>query len=167
MSSRKVRKLNRNVYNDRGWLGIAIWHGKITTNVGMLMRAAYNFDAAFIALIGGRYTQQPTDTCKMYRHIPLLQPSDDSFWSLCPYNCPFIAVEIVDQALPLETFQHPQRAIYILGGEDQTLPPSVLDRCHYVLRINTQYCMNVAIAGSTIMYDRHVKNVWKKKKFDA
>jgi tRNA G18 (ribose-2'-O)-methylase SpoU len=50
---------------------------------------------------------------------------------------------------------HP-RCVYVLGAEDQGLPPAVVRACtHCVsLECSREASFNVAVAGSLIMYDR-------------
>ena len=59
----------------------------------------------------------------------------------------------------METFQHPKRAIYLLGAEDTGLPPMIVDACHFHVTIPTvrSSSFNVAMAGTIVMYDRLVK----------
>ncbi len=51
-------------------------------------------------------------------------------------------------------FTHPERAIYLLGAEDTGLPESVQSLCQSIIHIKSPMCLNVAVAGSIIMYDR-------------
>lgn len=89
------------------------------------------------------------------RHIPLYHYEDyDDFFKHVPYDCPVIAVELADNSVPLETFEHPERCIYLLGAEDYGLPESILNRCRNTVQLMGDYCMNVATAGSIVMYDR-------------
>ena len=144
--------------NKRGYFGIGIFHGKTETNIGTLWRSAAILGADFIFTIGRRYKQQCSDTMKAPRHIPLYNYKDyDDFFAHIPYNCPVVAVELADNSIPLEKYIHPERCIYLLGAEDYGLPESVLNRCRETVQLIGNYCMNVATAGSIVMYDRAVK----------
>jgi tRNA G18 (ribose-2'-O)-methylase SpoU len=67
-------------------------------------------------------------------------------------------VEFDPRARPLDRYVHPERACYLLGAEDTGLPKHVLDRCRDLVQIPaTAYCLNVAVAGSIVMYDRAAK----------
>lgn len=57
----------------------------------------------------------------------------------------------------LPTYIHPNRAIYLLGVEDNGLPDAVLGQCQQVVEIPASTCLNVAVAGSIVMYDRAAK----------
>ena len=55
-------------------------------------------------------------------------------------------------------FVHPERCIYLLGAEDYGLPDKVLSMCQAVVHISTPMCLNVAVDGSIVMYDRKAKD---------
>ncbi len=141
----------------RGYFGIGIENIKTKANIGTLWRSAYNLGADFIFTIGHRYKGQASDTVKAWKHIPFYQyESAEHFLSSRPYNCQLIGIEITDKAKDLTTFEHPTRAIYVLGAEDGNL--SFLDSCQHVIKITSDQCLNVAVAGSIVMYDRIMKN---------
>ena len=143
---------------ERGYFGIGIYHGKTETNIGTLWRSAAILGADFIFTIGRRYKQQSSDTMKAHRHIPLYHYQDyDDFFRHLPMGCPVVAVEIAEDSVALEDYVHPERCAYLLGAEDHGLPEAVLNRCRETVRLLGDYCMNVATAGSIVMYDRLVK----------
>ena len=57
---------------------------------------------------------------------------------------------------PLEDFQHPLDAVYILGSEDTGLPTAIQRVCHDTISLSSENyaSYNVAVAGSLIMYHR-------------
>lgn len=137
----------------RGYFGIGIVGSKTAANVGTLWRSAANFDAAFIFTVGRRYPKQASDTVQAWKHTPLFEvPSIEDL--LIPKGCKRIGLEQVERSRPLRGFQHPERAIYFLGAEDSGLSTEVLSMCDEVLSIDTPMCLNVAVAGSIVMYDR-------------
>ena len=139
----------------RGYFEIGIYQGKTPMNIGTLWRSAYQLGAAGIFVIGKRYKRQASDTLKTYRHIPFREYVDFAHFESCrPYDCPLIGVEMGDD--PLSRFDHPERAVYLLGAEDSGLPKHVMARCQRVVSleaINT-LSFNVAVAGSLVMYHR-------------
>ncbi len=140
----------------RGYFGIGVENIKTKVNLGTLWRSAYNFNADFIFVIGHRYKRQSSDTVKAWRHIPLYQYDNvEHFLMSRPYDCKLIGIEITDRAKDLRTFCHPERAIYILGAEDGSL--TFQDKCQDIVKIPTNRCLNVSVAGSIIMYDRVCK----------
>lgn len=144
--------------NSRGYFGVAVWHPKTGVNIGTLWRSAAILDAAFIATIGRRYPKQSSDTIKAPRHTPLWHfDTPEDFWAHIPSDCCPVAVEIHPRAKPLPAFKHPERAVYILGPEDGTLPALFCDRAFGIIQIPGAYCFNLAVAGSIVLYDRVAK----------
>jgi len=143
---------------ERGYFGIGIYHVKNGINIGGLWRHAQAFGAAFIFTIGRRYKKQASDTIKSIRHIPLFHfPTSDDFLAHRPHNCVLIGVEIAKGSIPLPQFEHPERAIYLLGAEDHGLPDRIIKKCNTIIEIPTLYCLNVATTGGIVMYDRMAK----------
>ena len=83
----------------------------------------------------------------------------DDFTQHRPYGCPLVSVEIADNSHSLPFFSHPERAIYLLGAEDNGLPKDILNRSQAIIQIPAPkpFCLNVAVAGSIVMYDRFTK----------
>ena len=146
-----------------GYFGIAVWHPKTETNIGTLWRHANLYNASFVATVGLRYRRQSSDTTNIERSIPLTHYADiDDLIEHLPHSCPIVGVELDPRAKVLDgSFNHDQRALYLLGAEDHGLPPSVLDRCHRLVQIPTPnpQSMNVAVAGTLIMHDRYAKSL--------
>lgn len=142
----------------RGYFGIGIINTKAPMNIGTLWRSAYIMGAAFVFTVGRRYDQQASDTIKATRHIPLYHYVDfEHFNESRPHDCPLVGIEQTEASGDLRDFAHPERAIYLLGAEDHGISKAVLARCQHVVHINTGMCLNVAVAGSIIMYDRSTK----------
>jgi tRNA(Leu) C34 or U34 (ribose-2'-O)-methylase TrmL len=72
-----------------------------------------------------------------------------------------VAVEVRDGAERLDTFVHPEHAVYVFGPEDGTLGRGTLSACHRFLRIPTavRTPLNLAAAVNIVLYDRHVKTM--------
>jgi len=145
--------------SNRGYFGIGVLNIKYALNLGTLWRSAYIFNADFIFTINKRYKKQASDTTCAHRHVPLFHFKDfDDFKAHVPYDCYPILVEQAGEAKPLHKFKHPQRAVYVLGAEDSGIPEKYF-KGHSIIQINTEkdYCLNVASAGSIVMYDRYIK----------
>ena len=138
-----------------GFFGIGIFHGKTEENLGTLWRSADLLGANFIFTVGRRYRYQSTDTSKAFRHIPLYNYKDwDDFFCHIPYNCPVVAVELDRNSIPIKNYVHRKQCIYLLGAEDHGLPPEILKKCAEIIQLPGDYSMNVATAGSIVMFDR-------------
>jgi tRNA(Leu) C34 or U34 (ribose-2'-O)-methylase TrmL len=143
--------------NDRGYFGIGILAPKFESNMGVLWRAAVNFQADYLFSIGARYHRNNrTDTVKSYKHTPFFEYDDFSEY-ISPKNSELVCVEIGPEARNLLDFRHPERASYLLGAEDSGLPSEVLDVGDHIVQIPSKFCMNVSMAGVTIMWDRILK----------
>jgi len=143
---------------ERGYYGIGILNGKTEMNIGTLWRSASILGASFIFTIGKRYKKQASDTMKAWRHIPLYHYDEFAdFYKNIPYDCQLVGVELDERAHLIKNYVHPQRCIYILGAEDNGLTIEALSHCHSIIQLPGEYCMNVAVAGSIVMYDRYNK----------
>lgn len=141
----------------RGYWGIGIYHGKNTDNIGTLWRSAHNFGASFIFVIGRRYHRQASDTTKAERHVPLYEyETFEEFKNNLPKGCQIVLIEQCEGASDLRQANHPVTAAYVLGAEDSGIPESIR-KGYQKIYIDTPMCLNVAVAGSIVMYDRHAK----------
>lgn len=138
----------------RGYFGIGVFHPKTTENIGTLWRSAHNFGADFIFTIGKRYKRQPSDTTKAERHIPLFEfETFDDFKKHLPKGCRIVCIEQTESASNLKNVCHPENCAYLLGAEDTGIPESIMIG-HQKVFIDTPMCLNVAVAGSIVMFDR-------------
>jgi len=147
-----------------GWFGIGIYRGKSEVNHGTLWRSAFQMGASFIFTVQARYSGKvspgSSDTTRTWAHLPCFRyESLDTLKASQPEACEFVAVEMGGE--PLETFRHPPRAVYILGAEDDGVPQSIIDRCQHHVSLPTvrSASMNVAAAGSVMLYDRMIKRL--------
>ena len=124
-------------------------------NLGNLMRSAHGFGASFTFTVGATYQalEGHADTSKGQRHLPHYNWTAIDQMAL-PKGCKLVGVELLDSAIDLPSFRHPLRAAYVLGPEMGSLSEPLLARCDYVVKIPTSFCVNVAMAGAIVMYDR-------------
>ena len=143
----------------RGYFGVGIYQPKISSNVGTLLRTANSLGAALVFTIGRRYMHQCTDTMSTEKHVPLYHyETFEDFQQHRPHGAPLVAVELDDRAVMLtKDFVHPERAIYLLGAEDNGLPREVLAHCNHILQLHGERCLNVSVAGSIVLHDRVAK----------
>jgi tRNA(Leu) C34 or U34 (ribose-2'-O)-methylase TrmL len=129
---------------------------KDPANVGSVLRAAFCYEAAMVAIQGDRTpVKSHTDTPKAWRHIPVLR--GDNLRDFIPYDAVPVAVDLVDDACSLPSYQHPQRAFYVFGPEDGTLGKDTLGWCAHRIMIPTRGCMNLAATVNVVLYDRQAK----------
>lgn len=139
----------------RGYFAIGAERMSKSLNLGNLMRSAHGFGASFTFTIGATYgaLEAKADTSKGGLHLPHYDwdAIDDL---VLPRGCQLIGIELLDDAVDLPSFRHPLRAAYILGPEKGSLSDPVLSRCDVTVKIPTKFCVNVAMAGAIVMYDR-------------
>ncbi len=158
---------------SRGYCAIGIYRSKFPPNVGSLWRSAQQLQAAGCSLlftIGKRFPEQArinafrackelnqaSDTMKAPRHMPWLDfESVDALRAATP-SAKLVGIEIDDRAVALPGFKHPERAIYLLGAEDDGITRADRDACDEIVIIPGGN-LNVAVAGSLVLYDRMVK----------
>ena len=143
----------------RGYFAIGVHGIKRDVNVGTLWRSAYIFGAAFIFTIERRYEKQASDTVAAFRHVPLFHfLSMDEFLNHIPHDCQLICIENNENAISLKKFDHPERAIYLLGAEDKGIPDSITTK-HKTIIIESarSFSLNLATAGTIVIYDRYIK----------
>lgn len=142
----------------KGFFAIGIEQGKTVENFGTLIRSAKILGATFVFTVGRRFKRQPSDTMSAWRTMPIFEFSTiDDLVSHLPYACLLIGVEIDERAKPIEDFTHPERACYILGSEDNGLSKHAIERCHTLIRLPGERSINVAAAGTVVLYDRVAK----------
>lgn len=141
---------------SRGYFAIGVYYPKTEENIGTLWRSANIYGASYIFTIGRRYKKQSSDTLKTYRHIPLFHYDNyEEFRRNLPHDVQIVCLENNEGAVDLRTFNHPQRAIYLLGSEDNGLPDNILSgRKVICVPSEKDFCLNVSVAGSIVMYDR-------------
>lgn len=142
----------------RGFFGCGIFAPQRSVNVGTLLRSASTLGASFTFTIGGQREaiKGADNTTKSYRHIPHFHYQDmEAAIRSMPYGCPLIAVEICQGATPLTEYRHRERAAYLLGPENGSLPPEVcMEAEDRIIIPHSEFCFNVAVAGSIVMWHR-------------
>lgn len=139
----------------RGYFAIGAERTSKALNLGNLMRSAHGFGAAFTFTVGATYhaLEARADTSKGQLHLPHYNWATQQDMAL-PQGCSLVGVELTEDAIDLPSFRHPLRAAYILGPEQGSISPELLEACDHVVKIPTSFCINVAMAGAIVMYDR-------------
>lgn len=82
----------------------------------------------------------------------------EDFLSALPKGASLIGIELDPRSISVTTYKHPERAVYLLGAEDNGLPQDILGRCDDIIQIPASISLNVAVAGSIVLYDRNIKS---------
>lgn len=140
----------------RGFFGIGVEGVGNAANVGSLFRSAHAFGAAFVFTVAADYTRRKgraADTSDTPGELPFYDMPDVESLIL-PQGVRLVGVEITEDAHELPSFRHPPQAAYVLGRERGSLTPAMIERCEAVVKIPTRFSLNLAIAGTLVMYDR-------------
>ena len=145
---------------QRGYAAIGLFRPGDPANVGGTLRAAYAYGAQMVAIAAPRGKaadgiRHGTNTFRAWKHLPTM--IGDDLRDLVPFDCIPVAVDLVPDATPLPSYQHPARAFYIFGPENGTLGAAILDWCPHRVMVPTRECMNLAATVNVVLYDRLAK----------
>lgn len=138
---------------------IGLTDPKSPTNVGAVMRAAGCYQADEVRYTGMRYARAAkfhTDTKDASRKIPL--NAVESLINNLTADQQLVCVDLVEGAIPLPEFEHPENALYIFGPEDGTIAQEVINSADAVVYVPTIGCMNLAASVNVVLYDRLAKS---------
>ena len=145
-------------YESDGFFGIGILHTSDSHNIGTLWRTAYILGASFIFTIDKKYQKQSSDITRTWSKIPLFHyKSFADFLANIPHSTKIVAIELTDTAQDLKDYQHPTRAVYLLGAEGTGIPEAYLSQVHDVVKLPGSFSLNVAVTGSIVVHDRITK----------
>jgi tRNA G18 (ribose-2'-O)-methylase SpoU len=139
----------------RGFFAIGAEGISKPMNLGNLIRSAHAFGASFVFLVRADYAVRTarSDTSQAEFQLPVYDYPSVAALQL-PRGCRLVGCELVDDAVDLPSFRHPPSAAYVFGPERSSLSPAMLARCDHVVKIPTRFCINLAVAGAVVMYDR-------------
>lgn len=142
----------------RGYFGIGVEGISKPMNLGAVLRTAHAFHASFAFTINAAIDVDlilQSDTSIAINNMPVhIHPTLAEF--TLPLGCRLVGVEITDDAVDLPSFTHPPAAAYVLGAEQDSLSPALVERCDFVVKIPTRFCVNVSVAAALVMYDRMI-----------
>jgi tRNA G18 (ribose-2'-O)-methylase SpoU len=140
---------------QEGFFANGVYKHKTEHNIGTLWRSAFVMGASYIFTVGKKYKKQTSDVMKTWSRIPLFYyPEMEDLLENIPYDCRLVGVEIDDSATFLHEFEHPKRAIYLLGSEDFGLPQEIRDKCHFLIKLPGNSSLNVGVTGGIVLHDR-------------
>lgn len=171
--------LGKRLQVENSHVTIGLTNPKSPSNVGAVMRAAGCYSVEQVLYSGQRYanavkfngSKHNTDTKNARDKIPLKAIDDfESIKSILdnlPQATKVICVDLVEGAIPLPHFQHPDQALYIFGPEDGTISQRVIDNADDVVYVPTVGCMNLAASVNVLLYDRLAKSFINKKQTES
>lgn len=140
----------------RGFFGVGAERISKGANLGALVRTAHAFGGSFFFTLGTPLDLddvRAADTSDAFDHLPFydFRTPDDM---ILPAGVELVGVELTPDAIDLPSFRHPTRAAYVLGPEMGSLSPAMQERCAFIVKIPTKFCVNVGVAGAVVLYDR-------------
>ena len=120
---------------------IGIYGAENARNASMLLRSAFLLGADAVFTVCKKFKQKksswgPGDTLGASGQLNTMHCTDiDDMIASLPADAAIVGVE--KGGVPLRSFAHPLRAIYLLGAENAGLPPEVLARCQHVVELET------------------------------
>lgn len=132
------------------------------------MRAAGNYNVDSIVYTGSRYeraTRSNPDTPNLSRKVGqnVTVSQVNNLIDAVDKDTRIICIELVENAIALPQYQHPEKALYIFGPEDGNIEQKIIDQADDVVYIPTTGCMNLAATVNVVLYDRLAKS---SKKID-
>ena len=147
----------RSLPATRGYFAIGAERMSKSLNLGNLMRSAHGFGASFTFTLGatytgigsvGRYLERRQCTCRTTTGARVDE-------MVLPHGCKLVGVELVDDGdRPAELPPSAARGLCAGAGARRSVGCRCSRRCDYVVKIPTSFCVNVAMAGAIVMYDR-------------
>lgn len=139
----------------RGYFGIGVEGLSKPVNASNLFRSAHAFGASFIFTIEATYAARDAalDTSRAIENMPYYG-WDRLEELVLPKGCALVGVELTEEAVDLPSFRHPPAAAYVLGRERGSLSEPLMARCAHIVKIPARFCVNLAVAGAIVMYDR-------------
>lgn len=142
---------------------IGLYNPKHARNVGMVLRLASCYGIKQLWFTGNRVSLNEEkgkrlpreERMKGYKNVELYH--FDYLFDCFDSDIVPVAIEVRDNSEPLHTFEHPEKALYVFGPEDGSIPSHYLQHCHRFVVIPTRHCLNLATAVSTVLWDRFVK----------
>lgn len=145
-------------------VAVGLINPKSASNVGAVMRAAGCYQVDRVLYSGHRYDRAvklSTDTKNIRTSIPLIHLDAlgaTDFLDALEADTKLVCVDLIQGATPLPAFDHPEKALYVFGPEDGTVPQAIVDHADHVVFVPTVGCMNLAASVNVVLYDRLAKS---------
>lgn len=150
--------------NIRGQAAVLLANPKYPRNVGAVLRSCSAYGVTDLRYNGARMDKALAELSRLPReermrgyHKVKWGYAEKPFDEFMDLGYTPIAIEVRENAEMLQSFDHPEKALYVFGPEDGGLTGVTLRHCHRFVAIPTLHCLNLATAVSTVLYDRHVK----------
>ena len=142
---------------------------KFPHNIGAAIRACSCYDVEQVWITGQRLAKKVWESKRIpreermrgYQNVSLIL--EEKPFKFFPKDVVPVAIELTRGAENLLQFEHPEKAVYVFGPEDGSIPTGIQRMCHRRVFIPTKHCVNLSAAIYTILYDRTYKNYLKEE----
>ncbi len=138
-------------------MAIAGWNTSKEHNVGTLVRTAHAAAAEEVVLVGDReWNIEAAKTSEYFTDVTILEDEGAFLDHVEKHGWSLVAVELDSRAVSLFDAEYPENPCFLLGAERDGLPQSLIDAAEIVVQIpqwGLVPCLNLAVAGSIVMYD--------------
>jgi tRNA(Leu) C34 or U34 (ribose-2'-O)-methylase TrmL len=142
---------------------VALMNPKYGHNVSGTLRACSAFGVGQLWFTGTRVVEEWEKQGRLPREERMKAYNDvDVFWEERFFDAfagdiiP-VAVEVMDSAEPLTTFEHPEQALYVFGPEDGGLGKVARMHCYRHVIIPSDHCLNLATAVTLVLGHRRMQ----------
>ena len=139
-------------------ISLGLVNPKSASNVASILRACSGFGASSVFYSGNRFgyaKQFNADTQNMRYKIPTV--GVDDLVSIKPKGAKMVVIELVENAIALPEFSHPDNAFYVFGPEDGSVPETLISAADSVVYIPCEHNLNLGAAANIVLYDRVAK----------
>ena len=156
---RLARRARRREHYRSGLRSMAIagWNTSKEHNIGTLVRTAHAAAAEEVVLVGDReWNIEAAKTAQDFTDVTILEDENTFLDHVRNRGWSLVAVELDDRAVSLFEAEYPENPCFLLGAERDGLPQSLIDAAEIVVQIpqwGLVPCLNLAVAGSIVMYD--------------
>ena len=147
------------MHSPTSLVSIGLVNPKSAVNVASILRACGCFGASSVFYTGERFNHASkfnADTQNMRKQIPTVGTED--LLAMKPAGAQTVIVELVEGAIPLPAFEHPENAFYVFGPEDGSVPVELVGKADQVVYIPTNSSLNLAATANVVLYDRLAKS---------
>ncbi len=150
-------------------MAVAAWNISKAYNVGSLIRTAHAAAVEEVILVGERdWNTEAARTAELYTKIVYL-PGRDAFLEYIErQRWELVAIELDERSVSVFDAVYPARPCFVLGAELGGIPTDLLDVAALIVQIpqwGLVPCLNVAVAGSIVLYD-HLSKLYRRNVLD-
>jgi len=154
--NQSVEDIVADLDTSRSELEIAVENLERDFNMGTIIRNANAFNVRKVHIIGRRqWNKRGAMKTDAYLHLEYYQTPADFFKKMKEENRSVIAVDIVEDAVPLHSVELPLRTVLVFGSEGPGLSKELLEGSARVVMIEqfgSTRSVNVGVASGIAMY---------------